>query len=326
MCAELDGLPLAIELAAARTNVLSPTEISSRLGDRFGVLSDGGRTAVPRHQTLRALVDWSYELLFDDERRALAALSVFRNRFSMADAEAVCTAVGLERDDVVDVVGRLVAKSLVTADRGSLGLLVTIRDYGAERLDGLGAGVAGASRAHALRLVDIAAALGPSLMSGDQLAAIDVLAARDDDLTAALDWCEAAGEQDAAVALTAALGWYWYVRSAWWPARRRLEAVLAHPSTDPVARGITLGWLGHFALVTDADVDAALVAAREQHECGREADDAVLQARADVQLMRVHVMAGDSTGHRSNPWRTHNDFLPAGTNRSGSGCATTSHR
>ena len=97
LCAELDGLPLAIELAAARTNVLSPAEIASRLGDRFSVLSQGGRTAVPRHQTLRALVDWSYELLFDDERRALAALSVFRNRFTMDDAEAVCIAVGLER-------------------------------------------------------------------------------------------------------------------------------------------------------------------------------------------------------------------------------------
>ena len=115
--------------------MLSPAQIVARLGDRFSLLSDGGRTAVPRHQTLRALVDWSYELLFDDEQRALAALSVFRNRFSMDDAEAVCTAVGLERGDVVDVVGRLVAKSLVTADRGSLALLVTIRDYAAERLD-----------------------------------------------------------------------------------------------------------------------------------------------------------------------------------------------
>jgi predicted ATPase/Flp pilus assembly protein TadD len=293
LCAELDGLPLAIELAAARTNVLSPAQIASRLGDRFGVLTDGGRTAVPRHQTLRALVDWSYDLLFDDERRALAALSVFRNRFSMDDAEAVCTAVGLERGDVVDVVGRLVAKSLVTADRGSLGLLVTIRDYAAERLDSFGL-VSEARRAHALRLVDIAVALGPSLLSGEQLAAIDVLAARDDDLTGALDWCEAAGEQDAAVALTAALGWYWYVRGGWWTARRRLEAVLARPSRDPVARGVSLGWLGHFALVTDADVEVAMVAAREQHEYGREAGDDVLQARADVQLIRAHVMAGDT--------------------------------
>ena len=256
LCEELDGLPLAIELAAARTNVLSPAEIVSRLGDRFGVLGHGGRTAVPRHQTLRALVDWSYELLFDDERRALAALSVFRNRFRMDDAEAVCSAVGIERGDVVDVVDRLVAKSLMTADRGSLGLLVTIRDYAAERLDAFGLEQA-ARRAHALHLVDIAAALGPLLLTGDQLAAIDLLAARDDDLNAALDWCEAAGEHDAAVALTAALGWYWYVRGAWWAGRRRLESVLAQPSGDPVARGISLGWLGHFALVTDADVDAA---------------------------------------------------------------------
>jgi predicted ATPase len=293
LCVELDGLPLAIELAAARTNVLSPAEIVARLGDRFSVLNAGTRTAVPRHQTLRALVDWSYELLFDDERRALAALSVFRNRFTMDDAEAVCSAVGLERGDVVDLVGRLVAKSLVTADRRALGLLVTIRDYAAERLDSLGL-VAAAQRAHALHIAGVAAALGPSLLRGDQLAAIDVLASRDDDLNAALDWCEAAGEHDAATSLGAALGWYWYVRGSWWAARRRLEAVLAHPSRDAAARCIALGWLGHFALVTDADVDAAFAAARDQHACGRAADDEVLQARANVQLCRVHLMAGDT--------------------------------
>ena len=292
LCEELDGLPLAIELAAARTSVLSPAEIASRLGDRFGVLSHGGRTAVPRHQTLRALVDWSYELLFEDERRALAALSVFRSRFTMDDAEAVCTAVGLDRADVIDIVGRLVDKSLVAADRGSLGMLVTIRDYAAERLDAFGL-VQEARRAHARNLVDLAGALGASLLSADQLAAIDLLSVRDDDLNAALDWCEATGEHDAAVSLTAALGWYWYVRGAWWAARRRLESVLHEPNRDPVTRGVSLGWLGHFALVTDADVDAALVAAREQHACGRDAKDDVLQARADVQFIRVYAMAGD---------------------------------
>ena len=151
LCADLDGLPLAIELAAARTNVLSPADIAARLGNRFSVLTDGERTAAPRHQTLRALVDWSYELLFDDERRALAAVSVFRGQFSIADAEAVCLAVGLERDDVVGVIGRLAAKSLVIADRGSLRLLVTIRDYGAERLDELGAEQE-VRRAHAAHL------------------------------------------------------------------------------------------------------------------------------------------------------------------------------
>jgi predicted ATPase/DNA-binding SARP family transcriptional activator len=292
LCAELDGLPLAIELAAARTNVLSPAEIASRLGDRFGVLTEGGRTAAPRHQTLRALVDWSYELLFDDERRALAALSVFRNRFTMDDAEAICTAVGIERGDVVGVVGRLVAKSLVTADRGSLGVLVTIRDYGAERLEEFGL-VSEARRAHALHFVATALGVGPSLMTADQLAAIDLLSVRDDDLIAALDWCETAGEHDAAVALTAALGWYWYVRGVWWAARRRFQSVLAHASGDLIARGVSLGWLSHFALVTDADVDVAFASAREQHACGREAGDDVLQARADVQLMRVHAMTGD---------------------------------
>ncbi len=171
-------------------------------------------------------------------------------------------------------------------------MLVTIRDYGAERLEAFGL-VPEARGAHARRLVEVAGALGPSLLGSDQRAALDVLAARDDDLTAALDWCEAVGDHAAAVALTAALGWYWYVRGAWWTARRRLESALAEPSGDPVTRGVSLGWLGHFALVTDADVDVALDAAREQHACGREAGDDVLQARADVQLMRVHVMAGD---------------------------------
>jgi predicted ATPase/DNA-binding SARP family transcriptional activator len=295
LCAELDGMPLAIELAAARTNVLAPAEIMSRLGNRFSVLSQGGRTAVPRHQTLRALVDWSYELLFDDEQRALAALSVFRNRFTMDDAEAVCSAVGLERGDIVDVVGRLVAKSLVMADRGSLGLLVTIRDYGAERLDAFGL-ASEARRAHALCLRDVAATLSPSLLTGDQLAAIDALAARDDDLNAALDWCEATGEHDAALAICAALGWYWYVRGVWWAARRRLESVLAQPDGDPVARGGSLGWLAHFTLVTDADTDAAREAATEQHALGGEAGVAVLQAQADVHLMRVAAMSGDMPG------------------------------
>ena len=95
-----------------------------------------------------------------------------------------------------------------------------------------------------------------------------------------------------AVSITAALGWYWYLRGSWKTARRRLESALASPTDDLVARGRSFGWLAHFALVIDADVEAALVAAREQRSCGVAAGDEVLQAQADVHLIRSHYMAG----------------------------------
>jgi predicted ATPase/class 3 adenylate cyclase len=139
ICRRLDGIALAIELAAARVTTLSAVELAGRLDQRFRVLAGGQRTVVKRHQTLRAAIDWSYELLGEPEQRMLDRLSVFAGGFTLDAAEAVTAGEAVERHDVLDLLGVLVSRSLVEADtRGPetrYRLLETIRDYAQERLD-----------------------------------------------------------------------------------------------------------------------------------------------------------------------------------------------
>src|SRR5205823_10713353 len=116
ICRRLDGIPLALELAAARLTALSIDELADRLHDRFRLLTGGRRTALPRQRTLRALVDWSYDLLSDDERKVLITLSVFSGGFTLAAAEAVCDATSLHEMTVLDAIEHLVAKSLLLAE------------------------------------------------------------------------------------------------------------------------------------------------------------------------------------------------------------------
>ena len=141
LCRRLDGLPLAIELAAARVRVLSPAEITARLDDRFRVLGGGGRTLDPRQRTLRATIDWSWELLEEPDRRLWRRLSVFSGAWTVAAAEAVCGGQGLEAAGVLEGVVGLVDRSLVVAVGGEparFWLLESLRAYGAERLAGAG--------------------------------------------------------------------------------------------------------------------------------------------------------------------------------------------
>jgi hypothetical protein len=139
ICRRLDGLPLAIELAAARVKALPPTEIARRLDDRFRLLRTGSRTVQPRQQTLHALIDWSYALLSEPERQVFARLAVFAGGISLDGAEAVCAAGGVNPPDVLDLVVRLVDKSLVLADYDDGGtprfrMLETLHAYALERL------------------------------------------------------------------------------------------------------------------------------------------------------------------------------------------------
>jgi predicted ATPase/DNA-binding SARP family transcriptional activator len=134
ICRRLDGIPLAIELAAARVKTLTAVQIAERLDDRFRLVAGGSRTALPRQQTLRALIDWSYELLTDTERVVFRRLSAFAGGFPLEGAERVCAGEGVDVLDVVDLLERLADKSLVTADEGRFVLLETIREYGLERL------------------------------------------------------------------------------------------------------------------------------------------------------------------------------------------------
>ncbi len=138
ICRRLDGIPLAIELAAARTAALGIEDLAAQLDDRFRLLASGHRTAMPRHQTLRAALDWSYELLTEPERVVLRRLAVFAGGFTLQAASAIAADDKIAAPDVVDCVVNLVAKSLVTADAGGATiryrLLETTRAYSLERL------------------------------------------------------------------------------------------------------------------------------------------------------------------------------------------------
>ncbi len=213
ICRALDGIPLAIELAAARVRSLTPVQVADRLDDRFALLSVGTRGTLPRHQTLRAIVDWSWELLGDAERTVLRRLSVFSGGATPDSAEAVCS-LGGPSGHVVDVVASLVDKSLVTAtgeQEVRYRLLETVRAYAAERLAEAGeTGRAGA--AHAAFFLDLAEEAEPELRGRHQLAWMGRLAAEHDNFSAALHHVIAAGDAASALRFVQALTWFWITR------------------------------------------------------------------------------------------------------------------
>jgi predicted ATPase len=192
LCRQLDGIPLAIELAAARVRSLSPEELVTRLGQRFRLLTRGSRAALERQQTLRNTIDWSYDLLGEGERNALNRLSVFAGGWDLAAAGAILSGGEFDDADVIDLLSQLVDKSLVLADEDARGgtryrLLETIRQYAQERLQTAG-DTAWARRRHADHYVAVAEAAGPHLRSRDQLEWANAVAAETDNFRAVLDW------------------------------------------------------------------------------------------------------------------------------------------
>ncbi|MFF8354046.1 BTAD domain-containing putative transcriptional regulator [Streptomyces chartreusis] len=210
ICRRLDGLPLAIELAAARLRMLTPRQIADRLDDRFRLLTSGSRTVLPRQQTLRAVVDWSWELLDESEREVLRLLSVFAGGCDLAAAEAVCGPAALE------ALGSLVDKSLVVAAEPGDGemryrLLETVAEYAAERLDETGRR-AEAERAHLTYYRELARTTEPLLRGADQLVAIRRLERESENLRAALHYAVAVRDEQEALCLVLSMGWYWQMR------------------------------------------------------------------------------------------------------------------
>ncbi len=193
ICYRLDGIPLAIELAAARVKVLSVEQISARLNDRFRLLTGGSRTALPRQQTLRALIDWSYDLLTGNERLLLCRLSVFSGGWTLQAAEEVCTGDGIEEYDVLELLTQLVNKSLVVLVEDTQSgetryrMLETIRQYAQEKL--LKAG--GSEKIHDRHLayfVKLVQQAEPELYRADQLFWLNRLEEELDNLRLALEW------------------------------------------------------------------------------------------------------------------------------------------
>lgn len=217
ICRALDGLPLAIELAAARTRVLSAREISARLDDRFRLLTGGRRTALPRQRALEATVAWSYDLLDDRERAVFDRLSVFAGGFTLAAVEQVCAGGPIEASDVLDLLTSLVDRSLVVHERGDqessrFAMLETLRVYGRQRL--LDRGELRQVRAsHLAWANDFARAAEPHLDGPDQERWLVLVAADLDNVRAALGWALDGGDSSVGLACAATLYRYWYVRA-----------------------------------------------------------------------------------------------------------------
>lgn len=214
LCRSLDGIPLAIELAAARLRMLSVPQIAASLADRFAVLTGGTRTAAARQQTLRASVDWSHDLLDDTERMVFRRLGVFLGGFTLEAAEAVCAGDDLSLAAVFDALSVLVEKSLVQADdRGTVmryRVLETIRFYALERLTAAGetALVRDRHRDHYLGFAEL---LEPELLDGRQLAAMALLDPESANLSQAIEWA-AATAPEKALRLCIALTFWWQLR------------------------------------------------------------------------------------------------------------------
>ncbi|MEV6415445.1 BTAD domain-containing putative transcriptional regulator [Kribbella sp. NPDC051718] len=213
ICLALDGMPLAIELAAARLRTMSIEQLANRLDDRFRLLTSGSRTALPRHKTLRAVVDWSWELLTDAERTVLRKLSVFSGGAGLEAAERICLGDAVEPDQVLELLSSLAEKSLlVTAGDGTprYRMLTTIKEYAADRL--AEAGESDETRqAHLAYFTEFAEIAEPHLRRAEQLEWLALLRADHDNLSAALRGAIAAGDAQTAMQLAAATGWYWWL-------------------------------------------------------------------------------------------------------------------
>ncbi len=232
ICQRLDGIPLAIELAASRVKGMNVEEIVKRLDDRFRLLKGGSRSALPRQQTLEAMVDWSHSLLTASEKILLRRLSVFAGGWTLEAAEAVCAGEGLESFEVLDVLLKLVDKSLVWADDTRDGtryrLLETIRKYANNKL--LDTDEVESIRNHHLDyFLKFAEEVEPKLRGSEQMEWLDRLELEHDNLRAALDWSLGEGRVEKGLRLATALMWFWDMRAYWSEGRERAVMLLNQP-------------------------------------------------------------------------------------------------
>ncbi len=246
LCRRLDGLPLAIELAAARVRLLPPQAMLRRLDDRFRLLAGGPADLPDRHRTLRATLDWGYDLLGEAERRLFRRLGVFRGAFGAPAVLAVCfdAADGADEDEALDLLSSLLDKSLLVRRENGDGeprfsLLETIRAYAAgllsdsERTE--------LRRRHAAFFLDLAERGVPELTPATRAVPLAELAAAADDLRAALQWALEQDDTEPALRLTGSLWWFWYLHGEYREGRQWVEAALARAGdVETPARARTL--------------------------------------------------------------------------------------
>ena len=255
---KLDGIPLAIELATARVGALSLKQISERLDDSLKPLASGPRTAPPRQRTMRATLEWSHGLLEEAERKLFERLSVFSGGWTLEAAEAVGPSHGIEEDDILDLLTRLVAKSLVVVeaeaeDAVRYRMLEPVRQYALEKLEARGEAEETRLR-HALWCLGLAEEAEPKLRGSEQLTWLERLETEHDNLRAALRWAlgpegvqQSAGRAELGLNLTAAVWPFWQSHRHVYEGRRWLERALSESNAASAARAKALNGLGHIA-------------------------------------------------------------------------------
>lgn len=282
ICRRLDGIPLALELAAARTRALTAEQIAARLDHRFGLLTGGSRTAPPRQQTLRGAIDWSYELLSDPERALLRRLSAFSGGWSLEAAEYVSRA-----PEALDLLSQLVSKSLVLAEQrpdqaGRFRMLETIREYAQEKLVEAGETEAAQDR-HLAYYVSLAEEAEPELRRHGQVRWVNQLDRENGNLRAALAWAVKTADAESAQRLAGALNYYWWVRRNFAEARGWHEAALQLPTSRA-----TLG--------PSAWRARALLGAGMQLGAGTQGDDPGTSVSRLEQTLAIYRELGDDVG------------------------------
>jgi non-specific serine/threonine protein kinase len=302
ICHRVDGIPLALELAAARITVLSAEQIAARLDNLFRLLTAGSRTALPRQQTLRATVDWSYDLLSAPERRLLARLSVFAGGWTLEAAEAIGAGEDVDEADVLELLAHLVDKSLVVAEeRGAAvryRLLEPMRQYAAVRLDASGEAAAVRGR-HLDWFARFAAQADQALRGPGQGIWLDRVEVEQDNLRAALDSAHTQADAcETELELCSALALFWHFRDHMPEGRERLERALARPAQPKAARMRALawaGWLAHF----ERDQGTARAWIGESLALARELGDLRAAAWALYLLGRTYYFENDEARARA---------------------------
>jgi len=286
ICRRLDGIPLAIELAAARTQVLTAQQIEARLDDRFRLLTKGDPLALPRHETLRATLDWSYELLSADQQLLWRRLSVFRGGCTLPAAELVCADRSLPMKTVLDLVSELADSSILLMEEeagvGRYRLLETIRAYGDERLQGSGEAHQ-VKRRHCAWVLELALGADLEWRGANQLSWLDRTEAELDNVRAALEWSLDNADGETASRIATSLWLLWTVRGYMSEGRRWLEAALPHMSEPTSLKARVLNDAG-FLAYSQGESELALPLLRESLQVAQRDADPSAIAYSTVRL------------------------------------------
>src|SRR5829696_2091597 len=299
ICARLDGLPLAIELAAARIKLLPPRLLLDRLGNRLKLLTGGARNLPERQRTLRNAIEWSYELLDEGEKMLFGRLGVFSSGATLEAMEAVCDTEGDLPTDVFEGASSLLDKGLLRQEEGAGGeprfvMLETIHEFANAKLEGSGEAEA-VRRAHAEYFLALAEEAEPMLWGAEDAEWLDRLAQEHDNMRAALSWAMEHGEATLALRVSGALRWFWYMEGYYGEGRRWLEAALGKDwgaaAAEARARALEgVGWLAS----SQGDLDRAQGAAKEGLKLSTEA------GLGKVIVADFQNVLGDAARHRGD--------------------------